>query len=171
MRNKRDKPEVPGGDNEALERRFLGPLRSRYPWVVWGLIVQVLGVGSVAVVMWRSIHNQSVSNHVTAQMIKFAWHSELHTRAGLAVLVAGAVVYAVGSVVMARPYVTRPVTLFIAVPIAAVAGMLVLGVLAIVLTALLVLLSDIGDVGGWGPGGDFGGGWGPRRDRSRRRRS
>lgn len=122
---------------EVTGRRVLGPLRSQYSWVVSGLIVQVLGVGSVAVVVWRSIHNQSLGGHVTAQMIKFAWHSQLHTRTGLIVLAAGAVVYVIGSVVMVRPYVTRPVTLFVAVPIAAVAGMLVLGVLAVVVAALV----------------------------------
>ena len=124
-------------DSEATGHRILGPLQSRYPWVIWGLIVQALGVGSVAVVVWKSARNQSVGSYVTAQTIKFACHSQLHTKAGLIVLAAGAVVYAIGTVVMARPYVTRPVTLFVAVPLAAVAGMLLLGVLALVIAALV----------------------------------
>jgi len=135
---------------EATGQRILGPLRSRYPWVIWGLIVQALGMGSVAVVVWKGARNQSVGSYVTAQTIKFAWHSQLHTKAGLIVLAAGAVVYAAGSVVMARPYVTRPGTLFVAVPLAAVAGMLLLGVLALVIAAL-VNAADIDpfpDVGG-----------------------
>jgi hypothetical protein len=137
---------------EASRPPVLGPLRTSYPWVIWGLIVQALGVGSVAVVVWRSIRNQSFGSHVTAQMIKFAWHSQLHTRTGLIVLTAGAVVYAIGSVVMARPYLTRPVTLFVAVPIAAVAGMLLLGVLVLVIAVLVSALAsgDIPDVGGSG---------------------
>jgi hypothetical protein len=137
-------------DTEATGRRILGPLRTAYPWVAWGLIVQALGVGSVAVVVWKSVRNQSFGGHVTAQMFKFAWHSELHTRTGLIVLVAGTVIYAVGSVVMARPSVTRPATLFVAVPIAAVAGMLLLGVLALVIAALVnaVDIDVLPDIGG-----------------------
>jgi hypothetical protein len=130
-------------------RRIPGPLRSRLPWVVWGLIIQTLGVGSVAVVMWRDMRNQGLGGHITAELVKFAWHSELHTRAGLTVLAAGAVVYAVGSVVMARPYVSRPATLFIAVPVAAVAGMLLIGVLALVVAVVISTLDswDLPDFG------------------------
>jgi hypothetical protein len=145
-------------------RRILGPLRSRWPWVVWGLIVQALGVGSVAVVMWRNVRDQSLGGHITAEMVRFAWHSELHNRAGLIVLGAGAVIYAVGSVVMARPYVSRPATLFVAVPIAAVAGMLLLGVLALAVAALFNAFAvSVGD-------GSARGGGEQRRDRRKDRR-
>ena len=137
--------------------RVLAPLQSRWPWVVWGLIVQALGVGSVAVIMWHNIRNQSLGGHITAEMIRFAWHSQLHNRTGLIVLAAGAVIYAVGSVVKARPYVSRPAMLFIAVPIAAVAGMLLLGVLALVVAALFSAFANNG--GGGLPGG------GAKRDR------
>jgi hypothetical protein len=154
--------EVARVDTEATGRPILGPLRSAYPWVVWGLIVQALGVGSVAVVVWRSVRNQSFGSYVTAQMFKFAWHAQLHTRTGLTVLAAGAVVYAIGSVVMARPYVTRPATLFVAVPIAAVAGMLVLGVLALVVAALVSAFGGFFD-----GGGDAGTGAEARRRRRR----
>jgi hypothetical protein len=144
------------GTELAKGYRILTPLRSRWPWVVWGLIVQALGVGSVAVIMWHNIRNQSLGGHITAEMVRFAWHSQLHNRTGLIVLAAGAVIYAVGSVVMARPYVSRPATLFIAVPIAAVAGMLLLGVLALVVAALF---SAFANSGGGLPGG------GAKRDR------
>jgi hypothetical protein len=127
-------------------RRIFGPLRSSYPWVASGLSIQVLSVAMVAAVMWRSIRNQSLGGHITAEMIKFAWHSELHTRVGLGVLIAGSAIYAAGSVVMARPYISRPVALFVAVPIAAIAGLLVLGVLALVLTVLFAVLEN-GDFG------------------------
>lgn len=139
---------------DVTRRWALRPVTSRLPWVAYGLAVQALGVGSVAVVMWKGIRNQSFGSHVTAQMIKFAWHSELHTRTGLILLVVGAVVYAFGSVVMARPFVTRPLTLFVAVPIAAVAGMLLLGVLALVIAALVAAAAsfDLPDLGGGGSG-------------------
>lgn len=139
-------------DTELVKgSRVLAPLRSRWPWVVWGLIVQALGVGGVAVVMWHNIRDQSFGAHVTAEMVRFAWHSELHNRTGLIVLAAGAVVYAVGTVVMARPYVSRPATLLIAVPVAAVAGMLLLGVLALIVAALLSAFANNG--GGLSGGG------------------
>jgi len=145
-------------DTELVkDHRFLAPIQSRWPWVVWGLIVQALGVGSVAVIMWHNIRNQSLGTHITAEMVKFAWRSELHNRVGLIVLVFGAVIYAVGSVVMARPYVSRPATLFIAVPIAAVAGMLLLGVLALAVAALYSALAN-------SSGGGLSGG-GAKRDR------
>lgn len=65
-------------------------------------------------------------------------------------MIAGAMVYAIGSVVMARPYVTSPVMLFVAVPIAAAAGMLLLGVLVLVIAALVGALGsfDLPDFGG-----------------------
>jgi len=118
---------------------------------MWGLMVQALGVGSVAVVMWRNIRDQSLGGNITAEMLRFAWHSELHNRAGLIVLCVGAVIYAVGSVVMARPYVSRPATLFIAVPSAAVVGMLLLGVLALALAAVFnAIANSVGDGSGGG---------------------
>lgn len=141
--------------------RILAPLRSRWPWVVWGLIIQALGVGSVAVVMWHNLRDQSLGGHITAEMVAFAWHSELHNRTGLIVLAVGAVIYAIGSVVMARPYVSRPTTLLVAVPMAAVVGMLLLGVLALVVAALVSAFANNG-------GGGFGGGMG-RSDRRKDR--
>jgi hypothetical protein len=127
-------------------RPVLEPLRSRYSWVVCGLSIQVLGVAMAAATMWRSVRTQSLGGHITAEMIKFAWHSELHTRVGLIMLLAGSVIYAAGSVVMARPYISRPAPLFVTVPIMAVAGLLVLGVLALILAVLFAVLVH-GDVG------------------------
>ncbi len=122
------------GSDVIINRSVLGPVRSRYPWVARGLATQVLGVGMVAAALWRSIRGQGLGGHITAEMIKLGWRSEMHTREGLIVLIAGSVIYAAGSVVMARPYISRPLALFAAVPIAAVAGLLVLGVLAVVIT-------------------------------------
>jgi hypothetical protein len=129
-----------------------GPVRSRALWVSGGLILQAVGVGGVAAYVLFKVRHQNIGGHVTAATIRLAWHGEVHTQRGLAVLAAGAVIYAAGSVLMARPYVSRPVTLFVAVPVAAVAGMLVLGVLAFI-AALLIAALDNGtfDV----PGLDF----------------
>jgi hypothetical protein len=122
--------------------------------------IQALGVAPVAAIMWRSIRHQSLGGHITAEMIRFAWHSELHARAGVIALVAGSVIYAAGSVVMARPYISRPLALLVAVPLAAVAGLLVLGVIVLVIAAVFALIQ--GDIGF-----DFGGS--DRRRRKARR--
>ena len=105
-------------------------------------MAQLLGAGSVAVVLWRNIRGQGLAGHITAELIRVAWRSELHTRTGLIVLIAGAVVYAAGSILMARPYISSPATLFVAVPAAAVVGMLALGLLALVIAVVLVLLNN-----------------------------
>jgi hypothetical protein len=124
------------------DRRLLGPLRSRGSWVAGGITLQVIGVGGVAAYVWLKVRDQNIGGHITAATIRLAWHGEVHTRQGLAVLVAGALIYAVGSVLLARPYVTRPLTLFVAVPVAAVAGMLVLGVLAFIVALLIAALAN-----------------------------
>jgi hypothetical protein len=43
---------------------------------------------------------------------------------------------------MARPYVSGPVTLFVAVPVAAVVGMLVLGILAVIVAPLVAAVAN-----------------------------
>lgn len=67
----------------------------------------------------------------------------IHTRAGVAVLITGAVIYAAGSVLLAQPYVSRPTTPFIAVSVAAVAGMVVLAAPALVVAFLISALGDL----------------------------
>lgn len=121
----------------AGARPVPGPLRSRASWVSSGLILQAVGAGGVAAYVWLKVRHQNIGGHLTAATIRLAWHSELHTRQGLAVMAAGALIYAAGSVLLARPFISRPVTLFVVVPAAAVAGMLVLGVLALI-AALLI---------------------------------
>jgi hypothetical protein len=127
------------------DERVPGPLHSRAPWVAGGLTLQAVGLGGVAAYTWLKVHHQNLAGHISAATIRLAWHGELHTRQGLAILAAGAVIYAAGSVLMVRPYISRPVALFVAVPVAAVAGMLVLGVVAF-LVALLVAGLENGDI-------------------------
>jgi len=114
--------------------------------VIAGLTLQTLGVAGVAAYAWISLRHQGIGGHITAATIRLAWHSDIHTRAGLAVLGVGAVVYAVGSILMARPYVSRPATLFIAVPAAAAVGMLVLGGLALIVALVLRAMADNADL-------------------------
>ena len=126
----------------------------------FGFLLQVLGAGGVAAFLWANVRHEGVSGHVTTVMLRLAWHGELHTKQGIAVLVVGAAVYAVGSVVAARPFVRNPWMLFVAVPIAAVIGLLILGVLALIVAGI----AEGADLGGL----DFGG---SSRSRDRRSRS
>lgn len=133
-------------------------------WVIGGLALQAVGVAGVAAYAWRELRRQGIGGHVTAATVRLAWHADVHTRTGLAVLAVGAIIYAAGSVLMARPYLSRPVMLFVAVPIAAVVGMLVLGVLVLVVAIVLVAAANDVDMPftfGRGRGGSA---------RSRRRR-
>jgi hypothetical protein len=134
--------------------------------VAGGLALQVLGAGGLAAFVWLKVRRENLGGHLTAATIRLVWHGEVHTRQGLMVLVAAALLYAAGSIVMARPYVSRPVTLFVAVPLAAVAGLLVLGALALIVAlAIAAFTSDGFDFPGW----DFSSGSGGDGRRRRRR--
>jgi hypothetical protein len=130
------------------------PRRRRGWWVLGGFLLQAIGAGGVAAFLWVKVRREDLGGHITTMMVKLAWHSEVHTRQGLAILIAGAIVYAAGSVVMARPYVTNTATLLLAVPVAAVVGLLVLGVLALIVALIVFLASMNADLpsGGGGAG-------------------
>jgi hypothetical protein len=121
------------------------------------------GLGGVTAFLRAKLRRQDIGGHITAAMFWLMRHGEVRTRTGVAVLVIGAVIYAAGSVLLARPYVSRSVTLLIAVPVAAVAGMAVLGALALVVAVLFGALGDQ-----LAPGVYPGGGGGRKRARRRR---
>lgn len=52
-------------------------------------------------------------------------------------------VFAIGAVLVARPFVTRKTTLLVAIPLAALVGVLVLGGIALIV-AFVILLVDLG---------------------------
>lgn len=147
----------------AASRPLLSPVRSRALWTASGLAVQAAGLGGVTAFLWARLRHQGIGGHITAATFRLMWHDEARTHTGAAVLITGAVIYAAGSVLLARPYVSRPRTLFLAVPVAAVAGMAVLGVLALVVAVLIAALADL-------PAPDIGVGGGRRRRRVRRPR-
>jgi hypothetical protein len=140
----------------VTSRRTLGPVRSRAVWTVSGLVVQAAGLGVVTAFVWAKLRHQDIGGHITAATFRLMWHEEIHTRTGMAVSITGVVIYAAGSVLLARPHVSRPATLFIAVPAAAVAGMVVLGGLALVVAFLISALHDPLDAGMGGAGGGHG---------------
>jgi hypothetical protein len=84
----------------------------------------------------------------------------------VALIVLGVVLFAAGAVVLARPFVRRTSTLLVAVPLAAVAGLAVLGVLALVCAAVFAAV-EAPDDGGLG---DLLANWQITPGSSRRRR-
>ncbi len=57
----------------------------------------------------------------------------------------GVVVFVVGAVVMARPFVRRRAALFVAVPAAAAAGLALLGVLVLICAAVIAVINGSAD--------------------------
>lgn len=138
-----------------LDRRrgALRPVARRGRWIAGGLAVQLVGVGGPIGYVYGRAKHLGVGDALTLATVKLAWHNSLHTKAGAAVLIVGVVLFAIGSVLLARPFTKNVVTLVLAVPLAAALGALVLGVVALIV-ALLIALADAGfDGGGSGGGG------------------
>src|SRR5258708_39955658 len=93
-----------------------GPRLASESWVIAGLTLQTLSVAGVSAFAWINLRHQGIGGHITAATIRLAWHSDVHTRAGVAVLTGGAVVYAAGSILMAPPPVAPPPPPFLARP-------------------------------------------------------
>jgi hypothetical protein len=70
----------------------------------------------------------------------------LRSRADVALIVLGILVFVVGSIVLARPFTKRKSTLFVAVPVGAAAGIAVLGVIALAIGAVIAVVESPGDV-------------------------
>lgn len=113
--------------------RKLPPVEHPWQWVAGGVPIQVMGVAMPASYLISQAHREGIGGHITAATIKLIWHSQAHTGTGVAMLISGAVVFAAGSVLIARPYVRRPLLLLAAVPLAGVVGMLLLGAFALLL--------------------------------------
>ena len=134
-------------------RGRLSPVAHRGRWIAGGLALQLVGLGApIAYVVAKAKH-ESITGLISVTTVRLAWHESLHARAGIAVLAAGAIVFAIGSVLLARPFVKRRLTLVVAVPVAAVCGALVLGVAALIVVLLYLLAEAGGDVPSGGGGG------------------
>jgi hypothetical protein len=132
------------GDADISVRR-LPPVANPKRWVGAGLVLQVGGIGVPGGYMVNTAYRDGIGGHITAATVRLAWRSDAHTTTGLVLLSLGLVLFAFGSTVMARPFVRRPLTLFLAVPVAAAGGMLVLGFVAL-LVAIVVAAGDWLDI-------------------------
>lgn len=150
----------PSTGPQVAERGRLGPVVHKARWIAGGLALQLVGLGGpIAYVVSRAKH-EDIGGLITVATVKLAWHESVHEHRGLAVLAAGAIVFALGSVLLARPFVRRRLTLLVAVPLAGVCGALVLGVAALLVTLIFLLEGAGGDIDNI-PGG--GGGSGAKR--------
>jgi hypothetical protein len=128
----------------APDRRELPPVRARGRWIAWGLALQVVGVGVPVVTALHRAHEANVGGAVTHYTVRLIWHEMLRSRADVALIVLGVVLFAAGAVVLARPFVRRRTALLVAVPLCAVAGLAVFGVLALVCAALFAATATAG---------------------------
>lgn len=126
----------------------LRPVRALGRWVAWGLALQVTGVGIPVVAALHRAHEASLGGAVTHYTFRLVWHEMLRSRADVALIVLGVVLFAVGAIVLARPFVRRRSTLLLAVPVAAVAGLAVFGVVALVIAAVVAAAAASGS-GDW----------------------
>ncbi len=149
----------------APSRRELGPVHAPWRWAAWGLAMQVIGVAIPVVTAVRRAHEAGVGAALTHYTIRLVWHEMLRSGADVALIVLGVGLFVAGAVVLARPFVRRLSTLLVAVPLAAVAGLAVFGVVALVVAVVIAITASAGDAD-WSTVADFvPDDWPPRRRR------
>ncbi len=120
----------------------LQPVEHRATWVAWGLALQAIGVGIPVTVALRHANHDGVLGSVTHYTIRLVLHEMLRSHAYVALILLGVAVYVAGAVIMARPFCSRKSRLLTAVPVVAIVGLAVLGVLAVVCAAIIALAQD-----------------------------
>lgn len=145
------------GEDAAVRSGSLGPVAHRARWIASGLGLQFIGIGGPLAYVATKVKHEDVGGLVTVATVRLAWHESLHAKAGIGLLAAGTVLFMVGSVLLARPFVRRKLTLLLAVPAAALVGGLVMGAAALlVVVVVLAALSNSSGSGGGSSGGSGG---------------
>src|SRR5262249_26100691 len=121
----------------------LNPVSKRWPWITSGLLLQLIGAGAPIAYVLDKAHKEDVGGQISKATLTLAWRQAIHSHTGLGLLIGGAAVFALGSILMARPFVKSWVTLFVAIPLAAIAGVLVLGAAAIVVALIIAGADDL----------------------------
>ena len=136
----------------------LAPVQHRWRWITGGLLVEAAGVGATLAWLYERIKHDGLTGQALRATVMLVWHEMLTSRSGVAVLAASAVLVAVGSVLAARPFVRSVVTLTVAVPLAAITGLLVLGAVVLVVALFFALAGffDNVNVGGGSSGSGSG---------------
>lgn len=131
----------------------LAPVQDRNSWVAWGILAQLVAIASPVVWVVVRAKHEAVAGLAVRVTVLAAARESLHTRAGLIILGESLLLFAVGGVLVARPFVRSLGMLLVAVPLAAVVGVLVLGALALVVAVVIALISLDFDLPGGGGGG------------------
>jgi hypothetical protein len=127
--------------DETAAWHRLRPVTARWPWITGGLLLQLAGVAAPAAYVISKAHHEDVTGQISKATLTLAWRQAVHSHAGLALMIAGALLFVIGSMLLARPFVKSYVTLFVAIPLAALAGVLILGAAALVIAVLFAILS------------------------------
>ncbi|MDA8069535.1 MAG: hypothetical protein M0T77_13155 [Actinomycetota bacterium] len=127
----------------------LRPVDSRARWLAWGLALQAVGVGIPLTAALSRANKDGVGGTLTRYTVRLVWHEMLRSRADIALIALGVALFAVGGIVLARPFVRRPIALFVLTPLAAMLGFAVHGVIALLCAAVIALAESPGDVN-WG---------------------
>lgn len=151
-------------DEAATSQQWhrLSPVSPRWPWITSGLLLQLIGAGAPVAYVVNKAHHEDLGGQISKATLTLAWRQAVHSHAGLDLMILGTLVFVIGSMLMARPFVTSMVTMFVAIPIAALAGLLILGAAAILVALLLAGADDAIDAF------DFGGSSSSSRRRRRR---
>ena len=151
-------------------RHALAPVRRRGLWLAWGLALQIIGVGIPVVTAIHRAHREGLGGSLTHYTVTLIGRQMLHSNADLALVITGMLLFAAGAVALARPFVRDRATLLLAIPLAAVMGLTVFGVLVLVVT-VFVAAADGGDTSAGELLGNIFGSFTPfRRDHDDRRR-
>jgi hypothetical protein len=156
---------------ETRRRGQLEPVAKRNLWIAAGLTLQVIGVAMPVAYLVEKARKEDLGGHISRATLRLAWRQALQSHAGLALMIGGVLVFVSGAVVLARPFAKSWLTLAVAVPIAAVVGLLVLGaavLIVVVIAAIVASLFDSGSGGGGGGSGDWW--WWSSSSSGRRRR-
>lgn len=115
------------GAKASPGRGELKPVGNRATWITWGLALQAIGVGIPVTVALRRANRDGALASITHYTVRLVWHEMLRSHADVALVVLGVLMFAAGAIVLARPFARRRVTLLVAVPLTAIAGLAVFG--------------------------------------------
>jgi len=137
----------------------LRPVAHRNYWIAAGLLIQLAGAAVPIAVLFKRARSEDLLQHVTGLTVRLVWHQAIHDHHNRPLIIAGTVVFVLGSMVLARPFVKHVLTLVLAVPLAALVFVAALGVVALIVVILGLILWAFGDSlgnAGWGSGSGSG---------------
>ena len=116
----------------------LGPVNKAH-WFWPGIALVLIGIAAPAAYVLIKARNQSVGSSFTLATVRLAWHDSVHSRAGLAVLIVGALLVAAGGALVARPFVKNVFLWLLVVPLASVVAALLLGAGALIVVLIVAI--------------------------------